>query len=179
MNLKLEILKEHSKHNTLKIAAFISDDKQKFAELVQLFLGESCRVSQRAAWIMRTVFEKYPEMIAPYIRQIIENLEISTSDAVKRNTLKILQNYEIPEDLQGIAANTCFGFVASKKEAVAIKVFAMTVIYNISKNAPELQRELKIIIEDQLPFASAGFISRGTKILKAMAKTTQIRKIII
>jgi len=33
----------------------------------------------------------------------------------------------------------------------------MTVLLNIVKKEPDLKKELKILIEDQLPYASAGF----------------------
>jgi hypothetical protein len=46
----------------------------------------------------------------------------------------------------------------------------MTVLLNIVKYVPELKEELKIIIEDQMPYASAGFQSRGKKTLKALEK---------
>ncbi len=90
--------------------------------------------------------------------------------AVKRNTLKILQFVDIPEDLLGITADICFRLLNDGKEPIAVKVFAMTVIFNIVKKYPELNEELKISIEEQMPFASAGFKSRGNKILKALLK---------
>ncbi|MCK5279227.1 MAG: hypothetical protein KAQ62_19445, partial [Cyclobacteriaceae bacterium] len=58
----------------------------------------------------------------------------------------------------------------SGKEPVAVKVFAMTVLFNIVQVYPELSEELEISIEEQMPFCSAGFKSRGRKVLKALSK---------
>jgi hypothetical protein len=55
-------------------------------------------------------------------------------------------------------------------DPIAIKVFSMTVLFNISKNVPEFRDELAIIIEDQMPYGSAGFKSRGKKTLKGLSK---------
>ena len=46
----------------------------------------------------------------------------------------------------------------------------MDVLFNITKKFPELREELRLSIEDQMPFGSAGFLSRGTKILKLLDK---------
>jgi hypothetical protein len=49
-----------------------------------------------------------------------------------------------------------------------VKVFGMTVLANLCEKLPELKNELRIIIEDQMPYGSAGFKSRGSKILKKL-----------
>ncbi|MFT6970886.1 MAG: hypothetical protein ACJAXX_001453 [Roseivirga sp.] len=46
----------------------------------------------------------------------------------------------------------------------------MTVLLYIARNVAELNNELKIIIERQMPSSSAGFKSRGNKTLKALEK---------
>jgi hypothetical protein len=40
----------------------------------------------------------------------------------------------------------------------------------IAKANPELKRELQMIIEDHLPFASPAYLSRARKVLKNLAK---------
>jgi hypothetical protein len=99
---------------------------------------------------------------------MILNLQKPVNDAVKRNTLRVLRYVEIPEDLMGIAADICFKYLLSGKEPVAVKVHAMDVLFNITRKFPELKEELKLAIEDQMPFGSAGFRSRGGKILKSL-----------
>eukprot|EP01031_Cornospumella_fuschlensis_P001081 gene1081-1357_t len=60
-------------------------------------------------------------------------------DAIKRNTIRVLQTVEIPEELHGIAADICFQYLSNHEEAVAIKAFSMTVLFNLSKHYPELK----------------------------------------
>jgi hypothetical protein len=58
-------------------------------------------------------------------------------------------------------------------QSIAIKVFAMTVCYNITKNIPELKTELQITIEDLLQKhhnGSMGINSRAKKILAKLKK---------
>ena len=46
----------------------------------------------------------------------------------------------------------------------------MQVLYNVCQKEPDLANELKIVIEEFLPHGTAGFKSRGGKILKKLNK---------
>jgi len=170
MNLREEILKEHSKAHTQYLAKTIGPDQDAFDQLIKLFLSNEYRVTQRAAWIVSHCTDNFPWLLDKHLKSIIENLQNPVHDAVKRNTLRILQFKDIPEDLMGIAAEVSFQFLNSGREPIAIKAHSMTVLYNIVKKFPELKEELKISIEEQMPFGSAGFRSRGKKILAALEK---------
>jgi hypothetical protein len=91
-----------------------------------------------------------------------------THDAVRRNTFRLLQYIEIPPRLHAKVVNLGFHYLTDKRQAVAIRVFAMSVLANLSQAVPEIKNELKFAIEEQLPFASAAFVSRARKILKKM-----------
>jgi len=45
----------------------------------------------------------------------------------------------------------------------------MTVLHQLIQTIPDLKKELKIILEDQLPYASPAFTVRARKILKQLA----------
>ena len=166
MDLEAEILREYSKPQAQRIARYIGDDQRRFDQLMKLFLADTYRVTQRAAWIVSHCIDQYPNLIKPHLKAIIYNLNGPVHVAVKRNTVRILQFVEIPNSLKGPLANICFNYLQSGKETIAVKVFAMTVLANMAKTNPELGNELRILIEDQMPYASAGFASRGSKILR-------------
>ena len=52
MNLRDEILKEHSKQHALKIAEYACQSKSNFKELMRCFLDDEYRLSQRAACLV-------------------------------------------------------------------------------------------------------------------------------
>jgi hypothetical protein len=62
----------------------------------------------------------------------------------------------------------CFKYLELPDEALAVKVFSMTVPGNLAKKYPEINPELKLLIEDQLPHQTTGFKSRAKKILKQL-----------
>jgi hypothetical protein len=171
MNLSVEILKEHSKKQTEKIVIYVGDNPKRFAALVDIFLAGPYRVTQRAAWPLSYCVQHHPGLLRPYFKKILAQLnQPGIHDAAKRNILRMLQFVHIPKVHQGTTANSCLRFLSDKKEPVAVRVFAMTVLANIAKEVPELKNEIIPLVEDQLPYATAGFVSRGTKVLKQLKR---------
>lgn len=171
MDLKREILQEHSKRQADKIVKYVGASPSRFKELVKVFLAGPYRVTQRAGWPLSICVEKYPDLATPHLSILLKHLnKPGIHDSVKRNTLRILQFIEIPKRLHGKVADICFTYLTDKQEPIAIHVFAMSALEPIARENPELKRELQIIIEDHLPFASAGYLSRARKVLKNLSK---------
>jgi hypothetical protein len=169
MNLEREILKAGFKDQAVFVAQAINSDEEMFADLMQLFFSDDIKTCQRAAWIVSHCAERNSWQVVPYIDKMVKNLYNNITDATKRNTVRVLQFVDIPQQLWGETIEICFRFL-SGKEAVAIKVFSMTILYNLSLKVPEITNELKVVIEEQLPYGSAGFKSRANKILKQISK---------
>jgi hypothetical protein len=166
VNLREEILKEHSKPHALVIANHACKSKNNFKELMKYFLDDEYRLAQRAAWSVSWAARQKPEMIFPHIKDLVEVLHRkNVHDTVIRNSVRVLQEIEIPEKYQGEVMDACFQFLESPSTAVAIKAFAMTTLFNLSKKYPEIKSELKLIIEDRLEHETAAFKSRAKKIL--------------
>ncbi|HEY0655685.1 MAG TPA: hypothetical protein VGD65_21270 [Chryseosolibacter sp.] len=173
MDLQKEILKEHSKAQTQKIVKFIGSSPARFKELVTVFLAGPYRVTQRAAWPLAICVEHYPSLVKPHLSALLKHLDKpGIHDAVKRNTVRLLQHIEIPKRLHGKVADLCFRYLTDNKENIAVRVFSMTVLGRVAKDNPELQRELRLIIEDHLPFASPGYLSRARKVLKNLDRVS-------
>lgn len=171
MDLKTTLLAEHSKAQTMKIVNYIGNNQKRFDQLLDLFLTNEYRISQRAAMAVGHACDAHPYFIEPHLEKVIKNLQDnSVHDAIKRNTVRILQDIDIPEDLLGLAADICFDYLNDPKIAVAIRVFSMTVLFNICKKEPELANELKLVIEDHYEHGTTGFKSRGKKVLKQLNK---------
>ncbi|MCG8311346.1 MAG: hypothetical protein MI975_28415 [Cytophagales bacterium] len=168
MTIREELLKDFSKAQMIQLSSEIGPNQEAFDELIELFLSKDEHISKRAAWLVSHCFDKHPWLVEKHLEAIILNLRDNVNDPVKRNSVRILQFMPLPEALMGVAAETCFRFLNSGKEAIAIKANSMTILFNIVKIYPELKEELKLSIEDQMPFGSAGFKSRGAKILKAL-----------
>ena len=163
MDLKAEILAEHSKAQSSKIVAWVSNDKKRFDELLQLFLNDEYRVVQRSAWMISMIAEKHPELIQTHLPVIVDKMnEAGVHVAVKRNVTRLLQFIPIPEELHGIVMNTCFELLTDPKETIAVRAFSMTVLANLAGIYPDIKQELKAIVNDVLEHcASAGLKARA------------------
>ncbi len=171
MDIKAALVKDHSKAITDKIVKYVGNNDERFSELVDVYLKGPYRITQRAAWPLSYCVMAHPTLIDSHLTKILKFVkQPGNHESVKRNTVRLLQFIEIPKRFHGKVVDMCFGYLTDPKEPIAIKVFSMTVLANLVKGIPELKKELKIVIEDQMPYGSAGFISRGKKVLKELAK---------
>jgi hypothetical protein len=169
MDLLKLLRAEHSKKQTDRIVAYIGDDKQRFAALINLFFQGEYRITQRAAWPLSYCVRRYPELIAPYYRELLDNLgRKDIHVAVIRNTVRLLQDVSIPKRWHGRVMSICFDFVSDPETPIAVKAFALTILSNLSRDYPEIRVELKLIIEEQWERATPAFRSRARKILKGL-----------
>jgi len=168
MNIRKELEAEHSKKKTLEITHFVSNNEAHFSLLMDCFFDGPYHITQRASWPIQYCFKNYKELIDPYIGEMLDFCKQDVHDAVKRSTMLILSEMNIPEYLLGKAATIAFDLLLSNREPVAIKVHSMQTLYNINVKEPALKKELKLIIEEQLPYSTAGFKSRAAKILKQL-----------
>jgi hypothetical protein len=125
----------------------------------------------RASRIVSIRCCRYPEMVKPYTSEIINHLPDVQSESVLRNLLKIFMDHDIKmkKSEKSTLLNLCFDCLSGSYSA-GVKVYSMDILFKLTVNIPELQRELYAIIEDQLKDASAGFISRGNKVLQKILK---------
>jgi hypothetical protein len=168
-NLREAILKEHSKAQCTNIVNWVGKSQQHFNELFNLFLNDEYRVVQRAAWPLSYCVIGHPEFIKNHWGSLISNLQKpNLHNAVKRNSIRLLQDIAIPKKYQGQIMDLCFKYIESPAEAVAVKAFSLTVLTNLAKQYPEIVPEIKLIIEDQAPCFTAALKVRAKGFLKAV-----------
>ncbi len=167
MDFKVELMKEHTYENSERIAWYVMDHPATFSDLLQLFLGKDSRITQRATLVIIICTDWKPKMVKPYIEEMILNLKKEgISDAIKRNTTRILAEFPIPKHMEGILTEICFDYLNNMSEAIAIKIFSMIILERIVEKYPELKSELILSIEKGMEFGSAGFKLRGKKVLR-------------
>lgn len=166
MDIREALLAEHSKRQTMKIVSYIDEDASKFKELMRHFLGNSYRLSQRAAWAVNYCAEHHNDLIKPYFAKLIEQLERKEAHvAVRRNVARTLQFIEIPKRYQGRVFEACYRLFADLAEPVAVRCFSMTVAAKIAKGEPELLNELREVVSRNPQLMTAGLRARARRVL--------------
>ena len=169
IEIREQILKGHNKVNCDKIVKWIGDNQERFDELFNLFVNDEYRVVQRAGWPLSNCVALHPFFIKKHFSKLLKNLEKpGNHEAVKRNTVRLLQEVDIPVKYHGRIMDLCFGYIASPDEAIAVKAFSLTILQHLSRIYPEINNELKVIIEERWDFETAAFRSRAKKILKGI-----------
>lgn len=162
------LTQEHSRANTDAIAKAIGSDPTEFKKIIEIIYTAKAPLPQRASWLLMVISRSHPELITPYVTQFINSISGFTIDGIKRNMLSALCTQEIPKRAQGKLVSTCFDFILSPSETVAVKVLSLDILSRFIKDYPELKNELRAAIEDQLPKTTIAFQSKGRKILKKL-----------
>lgn len=168
MDYASQLAKEHSRANTDFIAKAIGNDAAEFKKIIDIIFNEAAPIPQRASWLLQVIPRTHPELIKPYVKLFIDSVSGFKVDSIKRGMMFSLSLQKIPEKLQAKALNICFEFMLSANETVAVKVYAMELASNITKQHPDLQNELIAVIEDQLPKTTAAFHARAKRVLKGI-----------
>lgn len=161
------LLAEHSKAQTMRIVHWVGQDPAKLACLLDIFMGDQYRLTQRGAWAVRYVGEAQPELMAPWLPKLVEALaRPNAHDAVKRNALNVFEALPIPSHLVEALADAVFPLLENPQEAVAIRCAAMTVLDKICQQVPELSPALLLQIEGMQTTGSAGLKSRAKRVYR-------------
>src|SRR5882762_5331932 len=127
MNLHDLLAAEHSKRQCDRIVKYIGPDPERFAGLMQLFLKGEYRITQRAAWPLSYCVRAHPELIGPYFKVLLDNLgKAKVHVAVIRNTMRLLQDVDIPKKYHGRVMSVCFDFIQAPETPIAVKAFSLT-----------------------------------------------------
>jgi hypothetical protein len=165
------ILAGNTRFNVELVTAHIGADEELFKELVYLMHNGISPLPQRAAWIMTAVTDKYPWLIQPYLNEFVKHLPSYSHPGITRSVLRQFCEVEFPEKIAGKIYELCYNFLIDAKQPIAVRVYAMQILFNISEKEPDLKNELKMVLENQLDdVASAGFASRAGKLLMKLKK---------
>ena len=147
MTLQHILLKKHAKSTTESVINWVGDDVDRFDSLMKLVLGQDQQLAQRAAWAMSYLVTEQPQLIYPYLDQLLTSVQQPVHDAIKRNTFRFLKEIEIPESSLSLAVDTCFKILENKKESIAVTCFALHTLLHYSKIIPELKNEILFVLE--------------------------------
>lgn len=148
---------------------------KKLGMLIEIALNNPNQKSWRAAYLVDKIHDDFPELVQPYLPEMVRKLKTEKNLSKKRHFLKLISMNEIQEKNIGFLFDFCMETLTSE-EPIAVRVHAMQILYNISEKQPELKPELLAVIQHEMEYHStAGIISRGKKITRKLER--QIRGI--
>ncbi len=137
---------------------------------MDIALNDSHQKSWRAAYLIDKINDLYPDLLKPYLNELIEQVKKEKSESKKRHFLKLISMNELTNQQQGFLFDYCIQTFTSP-EPVAVRVHALQIAYNISLKEPSLIPELILVIENEIEYhSSVGICSRGKKLLERLQK---------
>ena len=154
-----------------KVAEYIGKNPKSISFLWSIIEKEPYPINARAAWIFEYICTTNNSIFTLYLEKIATLFPSIENDSVMRIMAKLLMLKPIPESEEGDVLNAAFDRLANKNLPIAVRVNCMQIVYNLSEKYPELQNELRGIIENEIEFGKPAFKNRGGKIL---AKLNQL-----
>lgn len=152
----------------------IAGNTLNYKNLMEIALYDSNKKSWRAAYLIDKINDSFPELLFPYLQEMIDQVRIEKSSGKKRHFLKLISLNELNKNQQGFIFDFCIETLKSAKEPAAVRVHAMQILHNIALNEIELIPEILLIIKDELEnHSTAGIDSRGKKIIATLKKASQ------
>ncbi len=149
----------------------INKEPEILPALMDIALNSNAPKSWRAAWLADKIHEEHPQLIKPWINEIVIALKTEKQAGKKRHFLKLISLQEPDEKHDPFLLDYCLGAFTNGKEPISIRVHAMQVLYNISEKQPGFKPELLAIIEHEIELhPTAGIRSRGRKLAKKLAR---------
>jgi 8-oxo-dGTP diphosphatase len=155
------------------LAASAIENPATFMKLFEYSLSSDKSLSFRASWTLTKVCDRFPEIIYPYLEQIVETLCKLENESTIRSFLRIISLSDlgkINSHKQGLLADFCFNKLNSGVSAIAVKAYAMEILYKLTLVYPELANELSASINILMEDGSAGITARGRIILKKLTE---------
>jgi len=148
---------------------YIKTNPNQLQNLIDMSFSDSQPEGWRAAWILADFVKndiQIRKKIQPLSSKIVASFKTFNSPGQIREFLKVIQYLDVSGKDMGLLIDMCFDWLLDRKIDQSFRVHAMQIIYDYSKKEPDLQPELKAILEQEMEYALPGFKSRGKKILK-------------
>lgn len=147
----------------------IAQSASHYKMLMDIALYDTKAKSWRAAYLIDKINDGHPELLQPFLKDIINQVHIEKNEGKKRHFLKLISMNNIPNEFLGILLDFCLKTFISDKAPTAVRVHSMQILFNITEKEPELKPEILSVFEHEIEHhATAGIISRGNKLLKKL-----------
>ena len=153
------------------MARYFTDHPELLPALMNIAADDRENSTWRAFWIADKIHEQQPDLIVPFLPAITDLALTTQNSSKKRHLLKLISLHDIPPERMAPLLNFCLDLFTNAMEAVAVRVHAMQILFNIALKEPEFTGELADLIEHEIEyFGSAGISSRGRKLLRELRK---------
>ena len=169
----------HSSEKRQYYANLVLNEPKLIPQLLDILSMTTDKVSPRAAWVLEFMCKENLEAFIPYLNDFLPKISLLKLDSAIRPAAKICEyitdayfgkdEHLIKQKLTQIHKETiieaCFDWMITEQK-VAVKAYAMRILFLFGKSYDWIHPELKIILEKDFNQQSAAFKARAKHILK-------------
>jgi hypothetical protein len=133
--------------------------------LANMLVGEQIE-AQRSSAITQHCSDVDVTLYQQHIAEMLSILENPVHPACPRAIFRIFERLEVPEKHLGKLIDLSFKYLSDSNSAIASIVFSLGTISKHLRKYPDLTNELKLILQDMYPRASAGVKSKIRAVVK-------------
>jgi hypothetical protein len=173
MDIESILISNRSKIQIQNIIETIIESPQKLEELIKILMDKNLSpIHYRAAWVLGYLAPLGNDAFQKYWKFLLELLKKEDQHpTITRSITRLFQKLELPEKYHGQLIDISFNILTSEKQSLAQRANTMTILFNYSRKYPDIQNELRYVIQELLQFKSEASIqSRGIKILNQLNK---------
>ena len=167
------LLSEHSIRCRDEVADLIGGEADKFEVAWEIFCAAEPPLPQRMAWVMDVLTQKHPSHAARYAASLVARIPFMKHPAELRMATKVLARTPMQQELIPKLLDPMLKILMDPQFPAAIRVNAMTMLYQISTIEPDFKYELRLVIEDQMREGGPAIRSRGKKTLQKLNEEIQ------
>lgn len=168
MEMRDNFVKWQGKENVPGMVDFFLQNPDKIPELIECCMDPSDSVDMRATWILNYLAGKDQSLVQPYLQDLVSYMAGDVHTGVKRHVMRLFEDIDIPEELEGILYDHCIEFILNPKLPVAVPAFAMTVGTKICIKYPELIEEFLEVCRTLSVSESPAIKVRLKRVIKAL-----------
>lgn len=169
--------------NRLRISNLVLKNPELFKYLLEIVFEIENKLSIKAAWVLEFVCAEKLEWLVPHLNYFTENISKVKFDSAVRPISKIceflakahtskndsIKKGEINSKHLKKIIEAGFNWLIGNHK-VAVKVYAMELLFFFGKNEDWVYKELQLIILQNITNESAAYKARGKKILSWINK---------
>lgn len=171
--------------NRLNAANWVLENPETLEELLKYCFHTDNKLATKATWVLEFVCRKDLPLIFPFLDYIFGKLPTAKSDGQLRSfglicELLTIGYYKQKKETfkealsskhKKVMTECCFDWMITNQK-VACQARAMTALYLLGTETGWIHPELALIIQQNLPHGSAGYINRGQKTLDLISAFT-------
>lgn len=146
-----------------------------FRKLLEYSFSDKKRLAFRSSWLLTKMYDRHPDMIRPYLSEVIHKIRKLRNEGVTRSFMRILSFEEIKnftKEEHGILADYCLESLNDPSGPVAIKAYSMEILYRLTVIYPELGNEVAASILSVMEEGSPAVLSKGKNVLRRITGIT-------